>query len=309
MELARNARAIYPTSVHRRSPLACSIAYSALGLAALSSVGCASQIDPYTADADTGSTHALITIERNVPANGSGPLRGGALAGFVRVPPTVESKTVMRLVGLTADFPPVGQCRVSTDRDVSHAPLGFVEFVEAGDIRLQTTSGVTQLSARAFPTITDLVSGVVYTTRDRSADALPAAASYSIYATGTAAVPGLTVNAEAPRALESVTLGGVPLSEIESFSTAQAADLTWAMGDSSDLVVIELSTTDGTSGIVCSFRDDAGAATIPAGALEASGPGRLALHRVRSREFVKPGIDRGELRFDFTLRANLNFVH
>jgi hypothetical protein len=296
--------------VLRRSALARSFGYSAAGVVALGAIGCASQIDPYTADADTGSTHALITIERSVPANGLGPVRGAALAGFVRVPPAVESKTVMRLVGLTADFPPVGQCRLSADRDASHALAGFVEFVEAGDIRLQTPSGLTELTARAFPTITDLVSGVVYTSRDRSADTLPAASRYSIFATGTAAVPGLTVNAEAPRSLEGVALGGVPLSEIQNLSTTQASNLTWATGDDgSDIVVVELSTTDGTSGILCSFRDDAGTAAIPANVIEASGPGRLALHRVRSREFLKPGIDRGELRFDFTLRANLNFVH
>jgi hypothetical protein len=74
-------------------------------------------------------------------------------------------------------------------------------------------------------------------------------------------------------------------------------------------LVVEVSTIGGAAEILCSFRDDLGAATIPSGTVQAQGAGQLTLHRVRARDFVKPGVDRGELRFDFALRANLNFVH
>jgi hypothetical protein len=277
-------------------------------LAAATTVGCASEIDPYTVDADTGSTHALITVERSTPAGGAGLIRGGVLAGFVRIPPTLESKRVMREVGLSGDFPAVGHCRAaSVDRETMPSSRGYVEFMGGGDIRLQTALGTTQLSPRAFPTITDLISGVVYTTRDRSADTLPAGARYAISASGNGSVPALNLEAEAPRELESVLLGGIPLAEVETISTSTALDFNWLGGDAGDMLVFEFA-ADGSPAVLCSSRDDAGGTTLPPGIVQATGPGRLSIHRVRTREFIKPGIDRGELRFHFTVRANLNFA-
>lgn len=282
---------------------------TALVLGAVGALGCASQIDPYIADADTGTTHASITIERSEPANGTGVLRGSVLAGFARMPANLEARNVMRVVGLASDVPGVGQCRSTmVAADTRPSPMGYVEFMEAGDIRLATTRGATQLSARAFPTITDLISGVVYTTRDRSADALPAGERYDITVAGNGTLGPLTVNVQAPRALDAVTVVGVPLAELQSLATAQPIEITWAPGYSNDVVVAEFAKLDGTAGTVCTFRDDAGRATLPASILEAEGAGGLVLRRVSSHTFVKPGIDRGELRFDFAVRASLTFV-
>jgi hypothetical protein len=278
-------------------------------LAVLNAVACTTQVDDFTTDADTGSTHALITVERNVTANGSASIRGGAFAGFVRIPPTLESKAVMRLVGLTLDFPAIGQCKaVTSARDAARLPQGYFEFVEAGDVRLRTDGGAAQLSPRAFPRITDLISGVVYTTRDRSVDALPAGVRYSISATGGGNLPALGLDAQAPRALENAAIGGIALGEVDTLDSRLPLDLTWAAGEPSDILVIELAAADGSSGTLCSFRDEAGAATIPAGAVQAAGAGVVALHRIRIHDFVNAGIDRGELRFDFTLRASLSFT-
>ncbi len=282
---------------------------TALVVGAVVALGCASQIDPYTADADTGTTHASITIERSEPANGTGLLRGSVLAGFARLPANLEARNVMRVVGLASDVPAAGQCRSMTaPAETQPSPMGYVEFMEAGDIRLSTTRGATQLSARAFPTITDLISGVVYTTRDRSADALPTGERYDITVAGNGTLGPLTVNVQAPRGLDAVTVAGVAMADLQSLATTQPIDVTWAPGDSSSVVVAEFARLDGSAGTVCTFRDDAGRATLPAGILEAEGAGGLVLRRVSSHTFVKPGIDRGELRFDFALRASLTFV-
>ncbi|HMJ14955.1 MAG TPA: hypothetical protein VK524_26260 [Polyangiaceae bacterium] len=278
-------------------------------LGAVGALGCASQIESYTADADTGTTHASITIERSEPANGSGLLRGSVLAGFARIPDTLEAKNIMQAVGLASDAPAVGHCRaVNAVDETRPASMGYVEFMEAGDIRLATTQGATQLSARAFPTITDLISGVVYTTRDRSADAIPAGERYAISIAGNGSLGPLTLNVQAPRALDGVTVAGVPLAEVQTVSTAQPIELAWTAGESNDVLVTEFATLDGSAGTLCTFRDDAGRATLPAGMLDTEGAGRLVIRRVSSHKFVKPGIDRGELRFDFALRASLTFV-
>jgi hypothetical protein len=282
---------------------------TALVVGAVGALGCASQIDPYTADADTGTTHASITIERSEPANGTGLLRGNVLAGFARMPATLEAKNVMQVVGLASHAPAVGQCRsTAAVQDTRPSPIGYVEFMEAGDIRLATTRGSTQLSARAFPTITDLISGVVYTTPDRSADALPTGERYAISVAGNGALGPFALNVQAAPKLDGVTVAGIALAELRSLATTRPIEISWVAGAANDVVVAEFARLDGSAGTLCTFRDDAGRATLPAGILEAQGAGGLVIHRVSSHTFAKPGIDRGELRFDFALRASLTFV-
>jgi hypothetical protein len=149
---------------------------------------------------------------------------------------------------------------------------------------------------------------VVYTTRDRSSAVLPAASSYSIRTTGGLNVPGLDVSRHAPQELSAVTVGGVALSDVTQISLKDPVDLTWAVGSPGDRVVAEMATADGSIVAACTFRDDAGAGTVPGGTLPETGPGRLSLHRVRNAAFSAPGLDTGEIGFDFELVEGVNFV-
>jgi hypothetical protein len=274
-------------------------------------LACSANPEAYTADADSGSTHALISVERSTTVGELEAPRAAALAGFVRVPPIVDAKSVMNLVGLGLELPAAGQCARATrgpDGTTPLAPLGRVEFLEAGDVTLNAGGSATVLAPRAFPTVTDLVSGVVYTTRDRSAEPLPAGERYALRTEGTLAIPPLSVSERAPAALEGVTIGGLPLAEVSSIVATRPIDLTWNVGEAGDVVYVELSSGDGAASTVCTFRDEAGAGTVPPLSQDAVGAGTVELHRARSREFAGVGINRGELRFDFEIVTRVTFA-
>jgi hypothetical protein len=280
-----------------------------LSVSALALGACSAQVDDYQSDASVGSTHALIAVERTGSATAPAAASAGALAGFLRVPSGVDPRLATQLIGLELDLPPVDTCRASNDRSASSslAGMGHVEFLEAGSVSVSAADSSTDLAPRAFPTVTDFISGVMYTTRERAAEPLPPAVPYTIRASGGFEIPPLAVHANAPDALAGVTIRGVPLAEVKTILPGEPVDLTWNVGRPGDLVWLELSTPDNVSA-VCTFRDEAGVGTVPASAFTGTGNGYLSVHRTRSTDFSAQGLDRGVLRFDFELTANVSFI-
>lgn len=278
-------------------------------MTALAVGACSAQVDDYQTDASVGSTHALITVERTSSATAPATASAGALAGFVRVPSEVDPRLATQLIGLELDLPPVDTCRASSDRGASSslAGMGHVEFLEAGSVSVYAADSSTDLAPRAFPTVTDFISGVMYTTRERAAEPLPPAAPYTIRASGAFEIPPLAVHARAPDALAGVTIRGVPLAEVKTILPGEPIDLTWNVGQPGDVVWLELSTPNDESS-VCAFRDEAGVGTVPASAFAGTGSGHLSVHRTRITDFTAQGLDRGVLRFDFELTANVDLV-
>jgi hypothetical protein len=282
---------------------------SLLWLTAIPVVGCNVDVEPYEADADTGSMHALVAVERTETAGVEQP-RTSALAGFVRVPAMVQPDSVLRLVGLSSDLPGIDQCQsivYERDGNTPLTPMAAVEFVEAGRVSLDVEGQSVSLAPNAFPTVTDLISGLVYTSRDRTAEPLLAASSYIMSVSGGEAFDDFEIEARAPGAPASVTVGGIPLADVQRVPTLEPVDLTWNVGQPDDTVYVELSTFDGMARSVCAFRDEAGAGTVPTGAFEGVGDGTLSIHRLRREYFEAPGVSRGEMRFDFELTHTLSF--
>jgi len=274
-----------------------------------SAVGCSYSTTEYTADADTGSTHGLITVERTQTENSSDAPRATAFAGFVRTPPEVDANAVMQLAGFGLDLPAIGQCAEPNQKregSMPLSPLGRVEFLDAGEVTLKTASTSAALATRAFPAVTDLIAGVVYTTRDRAVEKLPAATSYALSTSGGVLKP-FSVSATAPGLLAGITVDSTPLGEVTIIATKAPIFLAWNPGVANDLVYAELATKNGATTLRCTFRDDAGAGVIPANAFVSAGAGELSLHRVHSEAFASGGIDAGEVRFDFEQSANVEF--
>jgi hypothetical protein len=281
-------------------------AFAAFGLVVSA---CSASTGPYTSDAERGSTHALITVERRDALGVSSVADAKAFATFVKTPPEVDVAVVTRLAGLDLALPEPSECALGgTHRDSSGAasPLRRVELLAAGDVALETPEGRVELAPRAFPAITDLFAGVVYTTRDRAA-LLPAGVVYALSAAGSASLAPLSVSTEAPPALSDVSLAGAPLSA-SSTLPASGAELSWKPGSARDLVYVALGGNEATPFAVCAFRDDAGRGRIPASAIPPSTSVTLALHRLRSVALPANvgGIDAGELRFDFELATNVS---
>ncbi|MES1175420.1 MAG: hypothetical protein ABUL62_13950 [Myxococcales bacterium] len=279
----------------------------------VSSLGAACSVAPVEdgADADVAtSTHALITVERSSSANSAEAPRAAAFAGFVRTPPEVDASAMLRLAGFGLDLPAVGLCAEPSHdrlRKVPLSPLGRVEFLDAGDVSLRTSTTNALLATRALPAVTDLIAGVVYTTRDRAAEPLPPAANYTLSTSG-GVLRAFNVNAAAPPVLSDVSLANTSFAELTTVSPRNELRLSWAPGQSSDWVYVELTTHDGSATTRCTFRDDAGTGSVPAGAFAGSGAGEVSLHRVHSEPFASGGVDAGEVRFDFEQSANVEFT-
>jgi hypothetical protein len=265
---------------------------------ALSLAACSAGSASYTSDADSGSTQALITIERR-ESPGAALTQAEAFASFVRTPPEVDPSVVTRLTGLDLGLPELGDCAVVTgarDGSVPLSPIRRVELLDAGDVALVTANGRVELARRAFPAVSDLLAGVVYTTRDQAAE-LPAAEPYSISVAGSAQLGALSVQAEAPAALEGLILDGVPFATATRLGPGSV--LTWAPGAERDLVYVAATNAAGGGTTLCTFRDSAGRGVLPRTGLPDPGLGTLSVHRLRSLALGPHGVTTGELRFDF----------
>lgn len=271
-------------------------------------VGCTVEQSSYSSDADVGTTQALVSIERTVQARSPEEGRAEAFAGFLKAPPEADPSAVLKLTGLSRDLPAEGTCNGGRDRDgsIPLAPLTNVELVDVGNLAVEAGGVTTTLAPRAFPTVTDLVSGVVYTSRDRTADQLLPEQSYRVTASGGSVAP-FSTQAESPSELAFVTVNRAPIEELESLSAHSPIELTWQSGESRDVVYVDVSSDGGQPALLCAFRDDAGVATIPAGLLPSSGTGKLGVHRLRIEHFQGDDLTQAELRFDFEVETSIAF--
>jgi len=238
------------------------------------------------------STNAALTDQANV------------LVSVLRVPATLDSRHVVRLVGLSSSAPELGQCEhVEYARASSEAtaPVQHVEMLDVGDVSLMAGGRTSPLARQAFPTVTDFIAGVVYTTRDLSSAPLPPASSYSILARGAAKVPPFRIDAAAPEEITGVKFDGTDLAEISRLIRGDSIEMTWKPGEPGDRFVVEVKSSDRPSDVNCAFNDADGRARLPADVVVSGGTVRLELHRMRTVTPATQGLDRSQVEFDYSL--------
>lgn len=272
-------------------------------------VACANEPPTAVGDEEPGKMHAVLSVERSDAALSDAPGNASAVARFVSLPAVSDVNRVLTAAGVTLDLPPVDTCLASGSQVELEPPpaQGGVEFLEAGDVNITTADAVTPLVPHAFPTVGGFASGVLYTTKDRTSSALPAAQPYIISASGSGTMPALRAVVDAPKSPANVLVGGVPLGEVADLHTGSATEVTWNAGETSDLVYAELFAYDGSASVLCTFRDDAGAGTIVPDAFSGVGNGRIALHRVRLRHLDNASGASTDVRFDFQVGAAIDF--
>ena len=289
-------------------------------------LGCSVSAEDYDADAGAGSTHVAVRIQHVTSPGGES--RADALAGFVRVQASADAQDVLALAGLKLVLPPKGECFSDAD---GHRPLAIVsdaELLEASAVSLETDGGTHELAPYAFPNVADLLRGVVYLSRDRSGNALPMGATYTLMGHGIEPQndPGLGHNPDSlnntlevsstqqsPPPFAKVTVAGQPWSGSISTSAAPVLDLSWEPSDdTNDVVVVTIESEDDY--FACSFADGEGFGSVPlityVGTELGQGgrQGLLSLHRLRSR--VEPGsgaIVQVRMTFDFVLQTQIYF--
>jgi hypothetical protein len=269
-------------------------------------LACSVEVDPEHGPTSAGTTRAVIAITRSAPAASPDEAHAEAFAGFLRTPAGADAKSAFVLAGLRLDLPPTGECRKGARTDgAASSGLTSVELLDAGEVTVAAGGIVTTLAPRAFPTITDSISGVVYTTRDRAAAPLPAATAYTVAATGGSSLEALSGFGQAPALLSGVELAGEPFGSSETVAARRELTLVWAPGTSGDRVYVELDA--GSDSTLCSFADEVGHGTLPTSILPIQGTSTVSVHRLRESAFADAGLAQGALRFDFELSASVTF--
>lgn len=301
-------------------PLSLRASIPLVAIVALLAGGCSAPVVDDVVDASGAMTEGVVLVERTVAIDGA--VQSNVSAKFMRLSTPADPDLAERVVGSKLDQPAVGACRRLATEKVSNnsktraqSPLGTIELIDVGDVTLRTRTGsaAMPLAARAFPDVGDLVSGMFYTSRDAASD-LPAGAIYTLEGTGSALVERFSIEAEAPAAPEDVRIGGGTLADGPTLEEARPAVVRWRIAPVSppqaqqappDLVFVDVSAASGAS-VRCAFRDS-GAAQLPGWVLGAAvlGPlpatATIAVHRVRERSFLAPGLDVGSLRFDLSV--------
>lgn len=287
--------------------------WSAGGLTVLlGTVACATEAPRPMSDGEQAHTYLAIAVDRSDPTLAdSATASASAIARFVSIPAYSDSGRVLVAAGASLDLPPLDACTMGGSPEGSDSLLTLqdpVEFLEAGDVAIAASGAMTPLVPHAFPSVGAFASGVLYTTRDRAASALPQGVPYVVSATGSASVSGVRVEVDAPSSLTGVEVSGIPIKDVTDVRTGTPISLVWAPGDAPDLVYVELLAYDGSSSVLCTFRDDAGAGTIAADAFNGAGAGRIALHRLRVRRMDGGATPAGEVRFDFQIGSAVEFA-
>jgi len=282
---------------------------------------------PKTASAShtAASRRGALAIERVVSVTGE-PIYARVSARFVRVSGSVDHRAAERLVGTSArprsaDRGCAWQVASSAPRLVDATSVrraGSIELLDVGEIVLHVGSHVIPLAQRAFPDVGDIISGVLYTSRNASVT-LPSGLTYFIETTGgatsmpanggvTTAIDGFTARSEAPESPSQVRVAGRPLAADMPMRVA-GTELTWDAGSIHDLVFVELTArapSERTASLSaarlrCVFVDD-GTATIPAGFELPAGPAEFRFHRLR-RAVIDTQAIQTAVEFDFAITA------
>lgn len=227
-----------------------------------------------------------------------------------------QGETVADAVGETAADPGRQPSAETTDALAEASASGLTAAADAIANTPSPDPVTISLAPRAFPGVSSLASGVMYTSRDRDIP-LPAHAQYQVDIEGSSQVPAMSLRGTAPAYLTHVTVGGTPLEQVSQLSPGSPIDITWDTGSADDLVVVDVTNSlDGRAVLRCSYVDAAGAGTVPWVAplselVEDSVRAELHVHRVRLVEATATAASgpsaEGQLRFDFELTRDVEF--
>ncbi|MCC6522894.1 MAG: hypothetical protein IT373_09555 [Polyangiaceae bacterium] len=286
-----------------------------LGLAAaLLGLGCSADVVD-TEDASAGGlAQGLVVVERGATlglAAQQAP-RTQVAARFLR-PVGLEADAAERVMGLARALPAPGTC----SRNGAPAPVpvqasASIELLDVGEVYVQAAGGSSVvLAARAFPDVGDLVSGVVYTSRDETADVAPGV-SYLVETSGSSRVDAFSSRAEAPESPDGILLAGLPLDGDDlALPVGAPLALRWEPGTRADTIYVELR-WDGGEPVVCTF-DDVGRGEVPAVHARPEGARALELgvHRLRRTPLRFEGdgqpsdLGGAQVEFDFAVVADI----
>jgi hypothetical protein len=287
--------------------------------------GCSGTVASSTSPGNS-STVALLSVERSASASDPTAIpRAHASAYFIRQPAGADSVLAAQLVGAALPLPAIDRCEATDglfNQGLPLASLEPVDLVDVGEVSLEAGQTKETMAARAFPDVIDLVSGVVYTSRDQIADPLPDGERYVFRISGSPTFPRVALGATAPSPPADVRVAGVPLEGAAIAVDRRELALHWQAQAGNGVIYVDIvPTEDGAVDRVrCTFADD-GEATIPLAVLPHGATQTVAIHRVvrapaqavefdadpAQGEAGPSSLDGAEIRFDLATTGGLRF--
>lgn len=294
-------------------------------VALIALAGCSATVVDEAGEVDVTTTGALA-VERLVSFDPDESPRSRVSARFLRVRGQMDPDDASRLVGTASDSgiaaPLVPGCApVQAPAAVDVSAPARVELLDVGEVVLlhddvprDSTPDALRLAARAFPDVGDLVSGVVYTSRDDSVD-VPVGGRYLVATSGSPWLDAFSASVEAPEALAGLQIGGrdvdEPLTAELALELGAPLALRWDAGTPADVIYLDVRPADGGATMRCVFGD-VGEAEVPAAILGASaGAIELSLHRHRRAELaaaLAAGLEEASIEFDFAVTLGATLV-
>lgn len=290
----------------------------ALVAAASAVVGCATpdetarpQAEGEEVASDATAVHGFLSVERVQPWSSSEGASEAASATFMKVHQGTDPVVVARLVGAIPELPESGSCREQNSAEPASMPLRAlspVEMVSVGDVLVRSETSTTKLMARAYPDITQLLSGVVYTSSGREMPKATGKVSFEV--AGADGVPGFDLEAPMPPSIERVTLNGVEVGDEQDWlAVGDAVELGWqaSEGEAGDRFYVDLSVVDAKKAprtIRCSGGASA-RLSIPLILGEQSQSVAVTAHRLRTLPLKVASVASGEVRLDAARSASV----
>jgi hypothetical protein len=288
--------------------------------------GCAGNVAGAPGDAEVATTtSAVVVVERAFDATEGSRAEGSAR--FVRVTSSASAEAALRAIGAALELPAAGTCAnltALTGNSARSDPAPIVELVDVGGVWLEAAGVATHLLPRQLPDITDVVSGVVYA-RAAEPALLPAETEYIVHVAGGRDLAAFQVYARAPEDPSTVRVTGENRQGVVTLA-GPTLDLTWPVdsgaaaddhvtaapvdarghaaaghvtaapfghaADSSDVLYMDAR----PDSVRCVF-DNVGHASVSTMLL--GNAGTVIVHRLHRDPLRAPGIDSGEVRFDF----------
>jgi len=254
----------------------------------------------------------LVTVSTQLPERSA---RTHVSARFMQLSGGFDEQLAERVVGSPRELPPSGTCGWRTPTGLAPLPQGStkgsIELLDVGEVLLHAGQSTMPLAARAFPDVGEVVSGVVYTSRDGTTD-LPAGVPYLIETSGSPLVSGFRLAVDAPFEPLELQIGGQPVDgEDVVVLRGDVIELSWraAPDATGDLIVVDLSpleadTRDGPiEAVRCAFDDTGSAAVLPEFTSWPVLPDEidLTVHRLRHVATRLPEIGETIVEFDFAV--------
>lgn len=180
-----------------------------------------------------------------------------------------------------------------------------IELLDVGEVSLVAGDERHPLSPRAFPTVAELVSGMVYTSRDDSRQ-FPRSEPFALEAAGSSDVDAFRIGIDSPPPLADLRLADLDADRDElTVVRGREIVLRWRPETSGDRVTVRFeSGAEKPSYILCAFPDE-GQARIPSRFVQHRAGLELSIMvtRQRRQQHVVSPLDRVVIDFDDTVRV------